>query len=168
MSLRVARGVYNPEKDTFYYYVSFKPTLDPTDQERGADRTYPIDVALSLTETGELADLAFSLPQSTRSRRSLEYLSRTASASVVNERVFITVPDFERRFRAGRQRQPRVGWFWQDHRSGNFLRPALRGAFAPSLIISTCPISAKISADGSLPTHRLCPGRRQEFPHGTG
>ncbi|HEY2389696.1 MAG TPA: hypothetical protein VGK22_00860 [Candidatus Angelobacter sp.] len=93
MSLRVARGVYNPEKDTFYYYVSFKPTLDPTDQERGVGQSYPIDVALSLTETGELADVAFSLPEIARSRRSLEYLSRTASASVVNERVFITVPD---------------------------------------------------------------------------
>lgn len=93
MSLRVARGVYNPEKDTFYYYVSFKPMLDPTTQERAVDQSYPVDVALSLTETGELADVAFSLPENLRSRRSLEYLSRTDSASVVNERVFITVPD---------------------------------------------------------------------------
>jgi hypothetical protein len=30
MSLRVAQGVYNPEKARFHYYVSFKPTLDPT------------------------------------------------------------------------------------------------------------------------------------------
>jgi hypothetical protein len=37
--------------------------------------------------------LTFSLPENARNRRSLEYLSRTASASVVNERVFITVPD---------------------------------------------------------------------------
>jgi hypothetical protein len=93
MSLRVARGVYNPEKDTFYYYVSFKPMLDPTTQERGADQSFPVDVALSLTETGELADVAFSLPENLRSRRALEYLGRTDSASVVNERVFITVPD---------------------------------------------------------------------------
>jgi hypothetical protein len=93
MSLRVARGVYNPEKDTFYYYVSFKPMLDPTEQERGADQSYPVDVALSLTETGELADVAFSLPENLRSRRAMEYLGRTDSASVVNERVFITVPD---------------------------------------------------------------------------
>jgi hypothetical protein len=93
MSLRIARGVYNPEKDRFHYYVSFKPTLDPTTEERGAGQSYLINVALSVTETGELADLTFSLPENARNRRSLEYLSRTASASVVNERVFITVPD---------------------------------------------------------------------------
>ncbi len=93
MSLRVARGVYNPERERFHYYVSFKPTLDPTEEDRGADTSYPIDVALSITETGELADLAFSLPERARTRRSLEYLSRTVSASIVNERVFITVPD---------------------------------------------------------------------------
>jgi hypothetical protein len=93
MSLRIARGVYNPEKDRFHYYVSFKPTLDPTEEERGAEQRHPIDVALSVTETGELADLAFSLPQLCRSRRSLEYLSKTQTASLVEERVFITVPD---------------------------------------------------------------------------
>jgi hypothetical protein len=93
MSLRVARGVYNPEKDRFNYYVSFKPTLDPTTEERGADQSYPVEVALSVTEIGDLADLAFSLPEPCRSRRSLEYLSRTNSATVVDERVFITVPE---------------------------------------------------------------------------
>jgi hypothetical protein len=94
MTLRVARGVYNPEKDCFHYYVAFKPTLDPMDEEqdRGVEYSYPIDVALSVTETGELADLAFSLPEKVRSRRSLEYVTRTHSASVVEERVFITVP----------------------------------------------------------------------------
>jgi hypothetical protein len=92
MALRVARGVYNPEKDRFHYYVAFKPSLDPTEEERGVDRSYPVDVALSVTETGELADLAFSLPQICRSRRSLEYLSRTHSAVLVDEKVFVTVP----------------------------------------------------------------------------
>jgi len=92
MSLRVAQGVYNPEKERFHYYVSFKPTLDPTEEDRGAEQCHSIDVAISVTETGELADLAFSLPQPCRSRRSLEYLGRTQSASVVDEKVFITVP----------------------------------------------------------------------------
>ena len=63
MSLRVARGVYNPEKDRFHYYVAFKPALDPTMEERGVEHRYPVDVAFSVTETGELADLAFSLPK---------------------------------------------------------------------------------------------------------
>lgn len=94
MSLRIARGVYNPEKERFHYYVSFKPTLDPTEEERAVEWSYPIDVALSVTETGELADLAFSLPQMLRSRRCLEYIARTSSANVVEDRVFVTVPGF--------------------------------------------------------------------------
>jgi hypothetical protein len=92
MSLRVARGVYNPEKERFHYYVSFKPTLDPTEDERGVEGSHSVEVAISVTETGELADLAFSLPQTCRSRRSLEYLRHTHSATLVDERVFITVP----------------------------------------------------------------------------
>jgi hypothetical protein len=92
MSLRVARGVYNPEKDRFHYYVSFKPTLDPTEEERNVEHSHSVEVAISVTETGELADLAFSLPHPCRSLRSLEYLNRTHSASLVDEKVFITVP----------------------------------------------------------------------------
>ncbi len=47
MSLRIARGVYNPEKDRFHYYVAFKPALDPTLEERGVENRYPVDVAFS-------------------------------------------------------------------------------------------------------------------------
>jgi hypothetical protein len=92
MSLRVARGVYNPEKERFHYYVSFKPTLDPTEENRGAEWTYHVEVALSVTETGELADLAFSLPEMLRGRRYLEYLARTSAVNLVEDRVFVTVP----------------------------------------------------------------------------
>src|ERR1700738_1337250 len=92
MSLRVARGVYNPEKERFHYYVSFKPTLDPTAAERGVEGSHSVEVAISVTEIGELADLAFTLPEPCRSRRSLEYLNRTHSATLVDEKVFITVP----------------------------------------------------------------------------
>jgi hypothetical protein len=92
MSLRVARGVYNPEKDRFHYYVSFKPALDPTMDERGAQSSFKIDVALSVTETGELADLAFTLPKPCCNRSTLHYVAGTDSASVVAERVFVTVP----------------------------------------------------------------------------
>jgi hypothetical protein len=92
MSLRVARGVYNPEKERFHYYVSFKPTLDPTDDERDIEGSHSVEVAISVTETGELADVAFSLPEPCRGRRSLEYLSRTHSATLVDEKVFITIP----------------------------------------------------------------------------
>jgi hypothetical protein len=92
MSLRVARGVYNPEKERFHFYVSFKPTLDPTADTRGTESSYKIDVAMSVTETGELADLAFTLPESCRNHRCLEYIARTHSVSVVDDRVFVTVP----------------------------------------------------------------------------
>ena len=92
MSLRVARGDYNPEKDRFQFYVAFKPALDPTRDERGADVRYKIDVALSVTETGELADLAFTLPKTCCNTKTLQYVSGTDSARVVDERVFVTIP----------------------------------------------------------------------------
>ena len=92
MSLSIARGVYNPEKERFHFYVSFKPGLDPTCQERGVEVSIPIEVALSLTETGELADLAFELPPPCRDQGSLRFLARTDSASVIDQRVFLTVP----------------------------------------------------------------------------
>jgi len=93
MSLTVARGVFNPEKGRFHFYVAFKPTVDPTAQQRGAERSFPVDVALSVTETGELADLAFELPQPCCSNKeSLLFLQKTDSASVVDQRVFVTVP----------------------------------------------------------------------------
>src|ERR1700732_139336 len=92
MSLRVARGVFNPEKERFHYYVSFKPTLDPTEEERGAEARHKINVAVSVTETGELAALAFTLPQSCCNHQSLQYVRRSDSASVVEDRVFVVVP----------------------------------------------------------------------------
>jgi hypothetical protein len=92
MSLRVARGVFNPEKDRFHFYVSFKPTLDPTAEERGVESSYQVEVAVSITELGELADVAFTLPEPCRGRRCLEYMSRTHSVSLVDDRVFVTVP----------------------------------------------------------------------------
>ncbi len=92
MSLRVARGEYNPENERFQYYVSFKPTLDPTANERGAEASYRIEVAVSLTETGELADVAFTLPVPCRDKKTLQYVATTDSAKVVEDRVFVTVP----------------------------------------------------------------------------
>jgi len=93
MSLSVARGVYNPEKERFHFYVAFKPGLDPTADERDAEAAFPLEVALSLTETGELADLAFELPRPCREQDALLYLLKTSSATIVDQRVFITVPD---------------------------------------------------------------------------
>lgn len=92
MALRVARGLYNPEKDRFHFYVAFKPALDPTLEERGANARYRIDVALSLTETGELADLAFTLPKHCCNNLTLQYVAGTSAATVIDERVFVTVP----------------------------------------------------------------------------
>jgi hypothetical protein len=93
MSLSVARGAFDPEKGEFHFYVAFKPTLDPTAEQRGVEASLPIDVAVSITETGELADLAFELPQPCfKNKDSLLFLQKTDSASVIDRRVFVTVP----------------------------------------------------------------------------
>src|SRR5260370_22533597 len=92
MSVRIARGIYNPEKERIHFYVAFKPALDPTANERGDEASYPVDVALSVTETGELADLAFNLPKPCCNNKSLLFLQKTSSASIIDEKVFVTVP----------------------------------------------------------------------------
>jgi len=93
MSLSVARGTFNPEKGRFHFYVAFKPTIDPTSEQRGVEKSFPVDVALSVTETGELADLAFELPHPCcKTKDSQLFLQKTDSAKVIDERVFVTVP----------------------------------------------------------------------------
>ena len=123
MSLSVARGVYNPEKERFHFYVAFKPGLDPTAKERGVEASFPIEVAVSLTETGELADLAFELPPPCEAKEVLLYISRTPSASIVRRHHLRRRPGVrpQRRRRDRDHRQPGTRRRGKDHRGGNRL-----------------------------------------------
>src|SRR5258708_37844146 len=92
MSVRIARGIYNPEKERIHFYVAFKPALDPTADDRGAEASYPVDGALSVTETGELADIAVKLPKPGCNTKSVMFRQTTDSDIVIDEKVYATVP----------------------------------------------------------------------------
>lgn len=51
-----------------------------------------VDAALSISETGDLADLSFILPKICRNEHALSYLKRDPAAACVENRVFVALP----------------------------------------------------------------------------
>ncbi len=51
-----------------------------------------IEVAVSVTETGDVADLSFMLPKMCRNDHALSFLKRDPTATYVENRVFISLP----------------------------------------------------------------------------
>jgi hypothetical protein len=89
MSIRVERAAYDPESG-FLYYVIFKPNL-----KVGVDEVYvreEVEVAISLTEAGDLADLTFVVPKPLRSAEALGFICGDGHGSYVEPRVFVAVP----------------------------------------------------------------------------
>jgi hypothetical protein len=87
MSYRVERTEYDPQ-DGFLYYVAFKPTLELEKDEIHA--RVPVQVALSLSETGEIADLSFVLPKTCRSDQARTFLG---DSTYVEPRMLIAMPE---------------------------------------------------------------------------
>ncbi len=89
MSMRIEKSGFDPE-DGFLYYVIFKPSLELGDAS--VSTRMPVSAAVSVTETGELADVVFELPKQCRSEDALHYIRGDKSADYVEPRVFIVVP----------------------------------------------------------------------------
>lgn len=89
MAYRVERTEYDPQ-DGFLYYVAFKPTLELEKDE--IHSRVAVEAGISLTETGDLADLSFELPKTCRSAMARTFFARPA-AEYVEPRVFIVMPD---------------------------------------------------------------------------
>ena len=89
MSVRVERAAYDPENG-FLYYVVFKPNL-----ELGEDEVFAredVEVSVSLTETGDLADLSFVVPKPLRSEHALSFICGEETGRYVEPHVFVTLP----------------------------------------------------------------------------
>ncbi len=91
MAFKVERSQFDPE-DGFLYYVSFKPHLEITTEE--IRNRMPVEAALSVSETGELADLTFVLPKICRNDQALHFIRNDQMADYIEPRVFIAVPGF--------------------------------------------------------------------------
>ncbi|HEY3927224.1 MAG TPA: hypothetical protein VGL89_02510 [Candidatus Koribacter sp.] len=89
MSLRVERTEYDPESG-YLYYVFFNPHWELEADE--VKQRVPLEVAVSLTETGELADVTFTLPKPCRNEQALSFIHRDETVGQVNDRVFVAVP----------------------------------------------------------------------------
>lgn len=90
MSLYIERSPIDPDEPRPRYYVCFKPNL--TRDETEVHLRVPIEVAVSVSENGDLADLAFELPKKYRNEQALSYIRRHDVASFVDPRVFVTMP----------------------------------------------------------------------------
>jgi hypothetical protein len=91
MAFKVERSQFDPE-DGFLYYVSFKPHLEITTEE--IKNRMPIEAAVSVSETGELADLTFVLPKMCRNDQALTFIRNDQMADYIEPRVFIAVPGY--------------------------------------------------------------------------
>jgi hypothetical protein len=89
VSLRVERTEYDPESG-YLYYVFFNPHWELEADE--VKQRVPLEVAVSLTETGELADVTFTLPKPCRNEQALSFIHRDETVGQVNDRVFVAVP----------------------------------------------------------------------------
>lgn len=77
-------------RDGFRYYVSFKPNALEDD---GHYSRVPVEVALSVCEDGDLADVTFELPKYCRNEQALAYMQQLEEVKYVTPRVFVVRPD---------------------------------------------------------------------------
>lgn len=89
MALRVERTDYDPESG-YLYYVFFNPHWELEADE--VKQRVPLEVAVSLTETGELADVSFTLPKPCRNPQALSFMQRDQTVGKVNDRIFVALP----------------------------------------------------------------------------
>jgi hypothetical protein len=88
MPIVVQRTIFEPEAGKIQYRMQFKPGLE----QEEISATIPLEVAFSLSENGDLADVSFMVPKAVRSDQALAFLRKEESARVVSSRVFIAVP----------------------------------------------------------------------------
>lgn len=89
MAFQVDRSAFDPESG-FEYYICFKPQSQVEGDEIRS--RISLDVAVSLSETGDIADISFMLPKICRNDFSLSYLSKDPTVTYVENRVFVSIP----------------------------------------------------------------------------
>jgi hypothetical protein len=89
MAFQIDRSPFDPESG-FEYYICFKPPVEVEGDE--VCSRISIEAAISLSETGDVADLSFLLPKACRNEYALSFLKRDPNAACVENRVFIALP----------------------------------------------------------------------------
>lgn len=89
MAFQVDRSAYNPDTG-FEYYICFKPASQVDGDEVCA--RISVEVAVSVSETGDIADLSFLLPKGCRTDHALTYLKKDPTITCVENRIFVSLP----------------------------------------------------------------------------
>lgn len=89
MSIQVEKSGFDPTVG-FQYYLYFKPHMN----EDGGDvrQRIPVEVAVSLSESGEIADCSFELPKTLRNDRSMSFIRSHTGVNYIAPRIFIDFP----------------------------------------------------------------------------
>ncbi|HXZ26831.1 MAG TPA: hypothetical protein VEG08_02410 [Terriglobales bacterium] len=91
MPIQVERSNFDPQDGRYQYYVAFKGNTNREEAE--VHHRVPIEVAVSVSETGDLADLSFEVPKKYRNEVALTFIKREApQAHYVDPRVFVAIP----------------------------------------------------------------------------
>jgi len=88
MAIQIKREQFDPEAGKYQYHLQFKQV--ESDYEVRANVS--VEVAFSISENGELAELSFLLPKAIRSNHAMKYLNQESSVNAVDSRIFIVVP----------------------------------------------------------------------------
>lgn len=87
---QVERSSFDPQIGGFQYYVAFNPNM--TAEEDEVQSRVPVEVAVSVGESGELADFTFELPKPCRTDDALALLLRQQNVQYVEGHIFVTFP----------------------------------------------------------------------------
>ena len=90
MSIRVERTSFDPDEGRCQYYVLLKPHASR--EEVSVQFRVPVDVAVSISENGDLADVSFVVPKKYRSDQGLAFLKKQPTVNYVSPRVFLAIP----------------------------------------------------------------------------
>src|SRR5437764_14135873 len=82
MGIQVRREKFDPEAGQYQYHLQFKPVED----DREVRASVSVEVAFSISENGELAELSFTLPKVMRNQHAMKYLTQRASGNTVDSR----------------------------------------------------------------------------------
>ena len=89
MSILVERSDFDPQTG-YQYYVAFN--VNGTFEEEEVQTRVPVEVAVSLSETGDLADFNFELPKVLRNKVALDFINDADNARYVDPRLYVSFP----------------------------------------------------------------------------
>lgn len=91
MPIQIDRSNFDSEDGRYQYYVAFKGNTNR--EEADVHLRVPVEVAVSVSETGELVDLSFEVPKKYRNEVALTFIKKEApQANYVDPRVFVAIP----------------------------------------------------------------------------